>query len=585
MHDAHTATLEITIEALPLPTSMRAALMGGTIEHQRNAPSMALLRFHDADTAILDDSTLTPGNRLSVKAAGASDAPDQRPATTIFEGEIVAIEMGAAGGDMLTTCIRAYDKSHRLHRARQSRTFLNQRDGDIVKAVVGDHGLDARVDAGTTRRPWQCQHDQTDWDFILQLARENGCEVGMVDGTFRLAAEGTLVSGPPTSLAYGEGLHDLRLRLSAAEQSSTVSVRGWDPTKKEPVKNTSGNPRPESAPQGVDVKTVARKFTQRENLDIDHAVTDAAIAKRRADATRANELSTVVEAEGAALGNPLLRPGGRIKLEGIGDRLSGTYVLSSVRHEFGPDAFSTAFTITGCHDRSLLGVTRPGSLRRSGADVTAGAGPAVATVTNINDPNTQGRVKVRLGWLGDDVESDWAPVVAPGAGPTSGLQLLPEVDDQVIVTFAHGDVRRPMVLGGLWNTTAAMPSQDAVSSGSVVHRVWQSRSGHVLDFDDTSGSETVTITAKDGTSFTLGNGSQSQAKLTTGKATITLSPQGDVTIEAGKDLGLKAQGKVTIEGTAGVSVTSKATMEVAGTTTTVKGDAMTTLKGGVIQIN
>jgi hypothetical protein len=78
--------------------------------------------------------------------------------------------------------------------------------------------------------------------------------------------------------------------------------------------------------------------------------------------------------------------------------------------------------------------------------------PAVATavVVDIVDPEAAGRIKVRFPWLRDDAEM-WARVALPLGGNRTGLWALPEVGDEVLVAFEHGDLRRPVVLGSLWN--------------------------------------------------------------------------------------------------------------------------------------
>ena len=73
-------------------------------------------------------------------------------------------------------------------------------------------------------------------------------------------------------------------------------------------------------------------------------------------------------------------------------------------------------------------------------------------MTNIKGgPDGLGRIKVKFPWLSDSLESDWARIVYPGAGKERGFMFTPEVDDEVIVCFEHGDFRRPYVLGGLFN--------------------------------------------------------------------------------------------------------------------------------------
>ena len=78
-------------------------------------------------------------------------------------------------------------------------------------------------------------------------------------------------------------------------------------------------------------------------------------------------------------------------------------------------------------------------------------GVTIGIVTNNHDPEGLGRVKLKLPWLSEDIETHWARVATPMAGNGRGLYVLPDVDDEVLVAFEHGMVEFPYVLGSLWN--------------------------------------------------------------------------------------------------------------------------------------
>ena len=107
-------------------------------------------------------------------------------------------------------------------------------------------------------------------------------------------------------------------------------------------------------------------------------------------------------------------------------------------------------------------------------------GVVIAKVTNVQDPNKQGRIKVTFPWLPDVNETDWIRIAALMAGNNRGSLLLPEVDDEVLCAFDHGDSRFPFVVGFLWNGQDMPPSQDV--------RVRQIRSvnGHSIQFLDST---------------------------------------------------------------------------------------------------
>ncbi len=123
-------------------------------------------------------------------------------------------------------------------------------------------------------------------------------------------------------------------------------------------------------------------------------------------------------------------------------------------------------------------------------------GVTTGLVTNIGDPDDLGRVKVRYPWIDDDVESPWARVVAPMAGASRGMVFRPEVGDEVLVAFEHGDMRYPFVMGALWNATDPPPAHGSDADNHL--RVIRSRSGHEITLDDTPGSEKVVIVDQSG---------------------------------------------------------------------------------------
>ncbi len=125
-------------------------------------------------------------------------------------------------------------------------------------------------------------------------------------------------------------------------------------------------------------------------------------------------------------------------------------------------------------------------------------GIVTAVVTNLEDPDSKGRVKVKFPWLPEELESRWARVSSFMAGPDRGGFFRPEVDDEVVVAFEKGDVRFPIILGALWNGQDTTPEESASSEADNNIRMIKSRSGHKIILDDTSDSEIITIEDKNG---------------------------------------------------------------------------------------
>jgi uncharacterized protein involved in type VI secretion and phage assembly len=126
-------------------------------------------------------------------------------------------------------------------------------------------------------------------------------------------------------------------------------------------------------------------------------------------------------------------------------------------------------------------------------------GVVVGIVTNNKDPDGKYRVKVRFPWLpnggaSNSEESAWCRIATFMAGGGRGAFFLPEVDDEVLIAFEHGDIARPYVVGALWNGTDK-PTYDNKGGKNNV-RGFTSRSGHVMEFCDDKENKKEKITIK-----------------------------------------------------------------------------------------
>jgi uncharacterized protein involved in type VI secretion and phage assembly len=196
-------------------------------------------------------------------------------------------------------------------------------------------------------------------------------------------------------------------------------------------------------------------------------------------------------------------------------------------------------------------------------------GVVTAVVTNNQDPDKRGRVRVRFPWLAQEGEGEswWARVAVPMAGDGMGTYFLPEVDDEVLVAFLQGDPRFPYVLGALWGANRQPPEEVDEKN---TKRTIKSRSGHVIRLDDTDGEEKIEIIdAKEKVTVVIDSK----------ESTITVSADKDVTIES-------ANGKLTLKGTKGVDIESGDTLTITSSgEAKLQSDAKLTVKGSSVEIN
>jgi uncharacterized protein involved in type VI secretion and phage assembly len=133
-------------------------------------------------------------------------------------------------------------------------------------------------------------------------------------------------------------------------------------------------------------------------------------------------------------------------------------------------------------------------------------GVAPATVIDIADPEGHGRVQVTLPWCpdaGGGRYEAWARVATLFAGKDRGSWFMPEVGDELLVAFEHGDPARPYVLGGLWNGSDTPPeSANAQNDRKTI----KSRNGVIVTLDDSDGQEKLILETPGGQKVTLKDG-------------------------------------------------------------------------------
>lgn len=555
MSDNHrdSGQMIILVNGNELPPEVGGALEAVLVEDDLAQPAMFSLRFNDPTHAILDGGQLSLGAAVVIKAAARQGAASK----TIFSGEITALEPGFEQRHIGLT-VRGYDRSHRLHRGRSTRTFVRQSDADIVDQIARARGLRADAEAGPAPVDYLMQHNQTDMQFLAERAARLGFRVAVDDKTLRFTrAEGAPEAAP--AQVWGSTLLSFQARLSLVAQPNEVQVRGWDPQlKREIVGTASRAARPLRLPVETSGGPAAQAaFGEQATLTItDRLVTSKREADRLAQAILDERSGDFLTAEGLCLGEPSLRAGCSVELQDIGASLSGSYFVTASRHSYTPrEGYQTQFFVRGHRAAGLLAAIEPAP------PAPALAGVAVGIVTNVNDPERQGRVKVRLPWLDDQHESDWARVAAPGAGGERGLMLLPEIDDEVLVAFEQGDINRPYVLGGLWNGKDKPPIPGPVRAGKVERRAFKTRAGHTLSFSDEDGKGSITIT-------------------TAGGQQIILDDQapGKIRIACGGEIEIAGQGGKLSIGASGVELSSD-------TALTLKAGADLTIQGAMVNIN
>jgi uncharacterized protein involved in type VI secretion and phage assembly len=201
------------------------------------------------------------------------------------------------------------------------------------------------------------------------------------------------------------------------------------------------------------------------------------------------------------IGIPELRARDTVEIRGVGKRFSGQYTLSKVRHTIDGSGYRTQFEVSQQFTSSILK-----SLRKKIAESPSPnkqekmTGVFVGKVVNNLDPMQLGRIQVSFPHLSDLNISPWARIATLMAGANEGSYFLPDIGDEVLVSFEKGDINNPVIVGGLWNGLARPPE---FNTGLNARKMIQTKTGMKLMFDETPGQESLSLETLTGSTVTL----------------------------------------------------------------------------------
>ncbi len=556
------------------PEGLMRDLRGVEIDVNLHLPDMCTIELHDASFRWVEDQLLRIGQDLEIESRAAED--EQRAASKVFAGQITSIEGMYHEEDVPTLIVRAYDRSHLLHRGTRVRAFRQSTDSDIASRIARERGLQAEVDGTSQVHVQIFQDNLTDYEFLAERARAVG-HVFFVEDRKLYFKKPANILRPSVDVDFGTSLLDFRPRVTVASQVKEVSVRGWDPqTKRELVgQATSTDFQPaRTGWNGRGSSIAERAFGASDAGKL--VVTSQPIASQAEGDLLARSLlselwANDVHAEGRAVGNPRIRPGTKINVTGLGQRFNGEYYVTWARHAFDADGhFLTHFGVKGYGAGTLAELLTAGPEVSDRGARSAARGLAIGIVTDNKDPENQGRVKVKYPWLSDDAESGWARLAAPMAGNDRGFFYIPEINDEVIVVFEHGDLDRPFVIGALWNGEDSPPlsASDAVGGdGAVNKRIIKSRSGHTITLDDTSGAEKIEIVDKTGANKIVIDSASNK---------LTIAMAGDIEVETDTNMTLSGI-NLTLEG--------RSKVEIKAPQVELAASARAKISGATVEIN
>ena len=364
--------------------------------------------------------------------------------TATLRGIVTSAENGGTISEGAGGSIHVLTVEPALVRARSVSGFAafeRQSIPDIVASALQNFGLlvSFSLVGGGGDIEYEAQWNESSLDFVSRILEREGFHYHVTDDGGIVVANINGVFGAGPVLPYeghfvDPGVAEIvsSFRAGGSSVPAGVTVRGWDFRRKEVVigEATFGGIG-EIATYAADASDVER-------------------ARSRAQALLGRERSSAAARTGTS-NSPGVRAGKLISVAGAGSPFQGSYVVTQVKHVVkgteGCFVYGNEFTAIPADVPFRPELRTP---------VPRFPGTVTGIVTDNNDPDSLFRVKVRFPWFPTS-ESNWARVVVPLVGAGT---LLPEVDDEVLVAFEHGDITRPYVLGTLWNGVDRPPTSN-----------------------------------------------------------------------------------------------------------------------------
>ncbi len=444
-------TVEVRLDGELLAPEALDALAQVRVQQRLSLPTLCELTFAGPAGALSRRGVQT-GARLEVRL-GAAREP-------LFSGEVTAVELSHGPARAFGLRLRAYDPLHRLRKRQPVRAHVEITVEELASELASEVGLSVRCGASVPLWRHLVQHRESDLEFLAELAGRAGLYLTLRGDVLHLGSLEGVDDGP--ALLLGENLLEAQLELNADAACRSVSAAGWNVRDVDVLAARAGGAR-----SGREVRAEASPASvggTGERTLVDERGESEAHVEGAAQAELDRRAAREVIFRGVAQGDGALRPLARVEVRGVAESVAGTYVLTGVTH-----------TVDAQRGYLCELSSEPPEPRRR----ATAAAVALGVVTRVDGGS--GRVRVRLP-AHADVETDWIQVASLGAGAGKGLTLVPDVDDQVLVLFAHEDPSQGVVLGGLYGQDG--PPDSGIEEGNVRRFTLQTRSGHKLRFDD-----------------------------------------------------------------------------------------------------
>ena len=372
-----------------------------------------------------------------------------------FCGIVTNIELHRDGSDFGCIQVSGYSSTYRMETAPSCYSWNDRSIGDVVKSLCSDGKVQLALNAAHKKQlDYICQYEESDFDFVRRLALQYQ-EWMYYDG-LKLVFGKPRRLPDPIKMEFGTSLSSLNIGLQTLARPEQVftfhSGANREMDRKTPDKayghdRMAGDAFRAALPS---YPKAARQYSIQRVSSIDD-LENYVLLKQAAETAETHYVTAESQDPRLHVGSVIslyssfLKGVGNLSQESLGD-----FIIIEMTHEVSESCYyKNRF-------KAIPGTVM--SLPNPKVEMPL-AETQMATVLSNADPHGAGRVQVRMNWQTDNMRTSWVRVMTPDGGGSKdvksnrGFVFIPEVGDQVLLGFRHGDPARPYVMGSLFNGT------------------------------------------------------------------------------------------------------------------------------------
>ena len=481
-----------------------------------------------------------------------------------FCGIVTNIELHRDGSDFGCIQVSGYSSTYRMETAPSCYSWNDRSIGDVVKSLCSDGKVQLALNAAHKKQlDYICQYEESDFDFVRRLALQYQ-EWMYYDG-LKLVFGKPRRLPDPIKMEFGTSLSSLNIGLQTLARPEQVftfhSGANREMDRKTPDKayghdRMAGDAFRAALPS---YPKAARQYSIQRVSSIDD-LENYVLLKQAAETAETHYVTAESQDPRLHVGSVIslyssfLKGVGNLSQESLGD-----FIIIEMTHEVSESCYyKNRF-------KAIPGTVM--SLPNPKVEMPL-AETQMATVLSNADPHGAGRVQVRMNWQTDNMRTSWVRVMTPDGGGSKdvksnrGFVFIPEVGDQVLLGFRHGDPARPYVMGSLFNGTTGKGGFDSNHKKSLT-----TRRGSTITFDDTAHTILLQTTRAnkifiDELNGTITISSAEEVNVNTKNVNINASENMNVNVGKNFTMQVGEQSSVSIEKDSSVSVNGNAMQNV-----------------------